>query len=209
MPPSSDESEDNVSVGYKSIHRMSPLTNGIRRTPTPPSKCTSPTFPHPTPLVSGSSMSSLAKSRFSSTSTSPLPSPLQPTKNPLYDYLTPGTTSDSTSNSITADDNGASVGERSSAAFSVGEEDDDESYVSLTPGDDRKTSPERQENVYSYPILSDDIINHCYEYLPPLKDDAGEGFDSYVYMAPRPVKSPPRYVARESSKNERMNLLVS
>lgn len=67
----------------------------------------------------------------------------------------------------------------------------DEDYVCLRPSSEihvpRKTQGRVQLN--SVPILSDDVLSHTYEYLPPLplkeKEKKDDAFDSYIEMAPR------------------------
>ena len=69
----------------------------------------------------------------------------------------------------------------------------DDDYVCLRPTSEihqRKLSDVPNKQTFSVPLLSDEILGHTYEYLPPLpmeseKKEELPGFESYVEMAPR------------------------
>ena len=141
------------------------------------------------------------------------------TKVPIYDYLSPRGTKCQLDNK----DNGASPRV-------------DDSYVCFRPSMDSTditgTSPDAQESpiyspTYSHPVLSDEVLRHQYEYLPPLSqeqsDKKDDAFDSYVYMAPRndahllPQNVSPRVLLRSTSAsfttptkqgNEKLYLII-
>lgn len=153
-------------------------------------------------------MSTTPRSSIVASSPSPL---LRTNTNPIYDYLSPRNNTKDTPNSKTTPTKVPPVDVAMPTKappkevttpdkfmfprVTIPRSDSGDSYVSLSPVD-KRTSPDGQDDsVYSHPVLSDEILRHHYEYLPPLTAEEKEGrreenvlkedFESYVYMAPR------------------------
>lgn len=182
--PRSSDSEDSSSVTYKPVHKLSIEV----RSPRPLSETKS--SPIITNLTSvAASLPNLVNSS-SRHRHSPNRSPNQK-KDPIYDNLAPqgGLMPKSQTHTEICSEHG------NEKELKPTEED---SYVCLRPSieSDKRSSPDGQDssNLYSHPVLSDEVINHRYEYLPPLsKTETGteNGFESYIYMAPRNDYKPP------------------
>lgn len=132
----------------------------------------------PSPTTAGGpilniSLPNLATTTTPRSSVALSPSPLLQTTNPIYDYLSPRGSNPPLTKST-------DVNLMTSDALKTSD-----SYVCLSPpaDSDKRTSPDGQDD--SHPVLSDDVLHHHYEYLPPLKSELNNDFESYVYMAPR------------------------
>jgi hypothetical protein len=170
-PTNSDDSEDNSSVTYKPLERI--LLNPVKGAP--PKSPLDKTKTHHG-LKHNESMPNMVCAN-----NPPSSSPLKP--QPIYDYLAPRGSNSSWDH--------LPVVPKSPLTYTNKTEDD--SYVCLSLATDKRTSPDGEDTIYSHPVLSEQILHHKYEYLPPLKTDEeeeGEGlkdgsFDSYIFMAPR------------------------
>ncbi|XP_019851364.1 PREDICTED: ankycorbin-like [Amphimedon queenslandica] len=190
IPTQSDDSEDNSSVTYKPLLRISCHSDVVSNPPTLPRSRGSTSTGQISSL--NTSMPNLAITNAGSNRSSAVfsPSPLAGTpntpSNPIYDYLSPKVSSPSKS--------------------SVKDEESDsenDSYVCLSPRltSDKRTSPDGQDD--SFTVLSDDVLHHQYEYLGPLpdEDELEDDFESYVYMAPRDNGHLPLQNTASSPKN--------
>lgn len=162
---------------------------------------------HPLNRLSNGSLSSNSSSNFKSTSNSHSshrysPSPLlksPPQYKDLQEILSPQGFLRPRENKTTPTGNN---------------EKRDDDYVCLRPTSEihrRKLSDVPGKQTYSVPLLSDEVLSHTYEYLPPLPKESEKkkelpGFESYVEMAPRsdlkPKMSPLKF---SSSKKGRQN----
>ena len=184
-PPTSDSDNDTGSVSCHPLNRMSsgsisPNNNAYN-------------FFRPPSLTPAASTAQQSKH---------CPSPLlkspQQSKDPLYDFLSPQGFLKPRSES----EEGSKVTLRN-----LHEKKDDD-YVCLRPSSElhRRVMPNKgDKNTYSVPLLSDEVLSHTYEYLPPLPQPQEkssikrelEGFESYVEMAPRSdlkTKSSPKKI---------------
>ena len=194
IPTQSDDSEDNSSVTYKPLLRISCHSDVVSNPPT---------LPRSRGSASGhlnTSMPNLALTNPGSNRSSSVfsPSPLAETPNtpdPIYDYLSPKLPSPnlpSPSKSPVKDEESDS---------------ENDSYVCLSPRltSDKRTSPDGQDDSF---VLPDDVLHHQYEYLGPLpdEDELGDDFESYVYMAPRDNGHLPLQNTASSPKNGKNNI---
>ena len=161
-PPLSDSDNDTGSV---SCHPLNRLSNSSSPSPSPNNSYNFFKAPNLTP-----------PSRAGHYSPSPLLKSPQQSKDALYDFLSPQ----------------GFLKPRSPKTAVISEQEKrDDDYVCLRPSSEyqKRSLARNDKSTYSVPLLTDEVLSHTYEYLPPLpkekaRKEEEEGFESYIEMAP-------------------------